>query len=223
MHQRTSKKIIIYVFIFLLVGTLNNKKISSLTLPKIEKIEISGLNDYENKELSQNLNMFKNLNILLLEKKLISDIIRSNSIIEKFSIYKNYPSNLIIDIKKSKLLAYTKKDNSFFYIASNGNLIKTNNSQINLPFIFGNIEIREFLKLKNVIDKSSFNYDNIKNLYYYKSKRWDIETKDNLIIKLPSKNLELSFEMIFKIFDKEEFVSPKIIDLRQNNQVILNG
>ena len=223
MHQRISKKIIIYVFIFLLVGTLNNKKISSLTLPKIEKIEISGLNDYENKELSQNLNMFKDLNILLLEKNLISDIIRSNSIIEKFSIYKNYPSNLIIDIKKSKLLAYTKKDNSFFYIASNGNLIKTNNSQINLPFIFGNIEIREFLKLKNVIDKSSFNYDNIKNLYYYKSKRWDIETKDNLIIKLPSKNLELSFERIFKIFDKEEFVSPKIIDLRQNNQVILNG
>lgn len=223
MHQRTSKKIIIYVFIFLLVGTLNNKKISSLTLPKIEKIEISGLNDYENKELSQNLNMFKDLNILLLEKNLISDIIRSNSIIEKFSIYKNYPSNLIIDIKKSKLLAYTKKDNSFFYIASNGNLIKTNNSQINLPFIFGNIEIREFLKLKNVIDKSSFNYDNIKNLYYYKSKRWDIETKDNLIIKLPSKNLELSFEIIFKIFDKEEFVSPNIIDLRQNNQVILNG
>ena len=44
--------------------------------------------------MSQNLNMFKDLNILLLEKNLISDIIRSNSIIEKFSIYKNYPSGL---------------------------------------------------------------------------------------------------------------------------------
>ena len=62
----------------------------------------------------------------------------------------------------------------------------------------------------------------IKNLYYFKSKRWDIETKNSLIIKLPSEKLEKSFQIISKIFYNKEF-NFNIIDLRQNNQVILDG
>ena len=166
--------------------------------------------------------MLRNLNIFFLEKNQISEIIKSNKIIEKFSIFKNYPSNLIIKIKKTKLLAYTKKNNSVYYLASNGNLIETNDNQINLPYIFGNVEIEEFLKFKKIIDNSSFNYNDINNLYYFKSKRWDIETKKNLIIKLPIKNLESSFEILLKIFQEDKFMNFNIIDLRQNNQVILN-
>ena len=81
----------------------------------------------------------------------------------------------------------------------------------------------EFLKLKSVIDKSSFNYNDIKNLYYFKSKRWNIETKNNLIIKLPSEKLDKSFQIISKIFQNKKFKNFDIIDLRQNNQVILDG
>lgn len=222
MHLRISKKILIYLLIFFLVGTLNNKKISNFTFPKIDKIEIVGLTEFENNSLSQDLYMLRNLNIFFLEKNQISEIIKSNKIIEKFSIFKNYPSNLIIKIKKTKLLAYTKKNNSVYYLASNGNLIETNDNQINLPYIFGNVEIEEFLKFKKIIDNSSFNYNDINNLYYFKSKRWDIETKKNLIIKLPIKNLESSFEILLKIFQEDKFMNFNIIDLRQNNQVILN-
>ena len=123
MHLRISKKILIYLLIFFLVGTLNNKKISNFTFPKIDKIEIVGLTEFENNSLSQDLYMLRNLNIFFLEKNQISEIIKSNKIIEKFSIFKNYPSNLIIKIKKTKLLEYTKKNNSVYYLASNGNLI----------------------------------------------------------------------------------------------------
>ena len=117
MHLQISKKVFIYIFIFFLVGTLNNKKISNLSFPKIEKIEIVGLTNSENYELSQDLDMLKDLNMFFLEENSILEIIKSNKIIEKFSIFKNYPSNLIIDIKRTELLAYTKKDNLFFYVA----------------------------------------------------------------------------------------------------------
>ena len=223
MHQRISKKIIIYLFIFLLVGSLNNRNISKFHIPKINDFTIIGLSDFENNQVNQDLYDLKDLNIFLLKKKKISEIIGSNKIVEKFSIFKKYPSDLIIDIKKAKLLAYTKKDKFNFYIASNGNLIKTNTNQFDLPFIFGNTEINEFLKLKKIIDKSNFNYDDIKNLYYFKSKRWDIETKDNLIIKLPISNLEASFKILIKIYENKEFKDYEMIDLRQNNQIILNG
>ena len=37
--------------------------------------------------------------------------------IEKFSIFKKYPSTLEIKIKKVKILAHTKKDNANFLLA----------------------------------------------------------------------------------------------------------
>ena len=177
MHLRISKKIFIYLVIFFFIGTLNNKSLKKFDFPKIDKIEVIGLSDKENYQLSQDLFIFKNLNIFFLKKKEISEILSSNKLIEKFSIFKNYPSNLIVDVKKSKLLAYTKKNDLFFFITSNGNLVQTDKQKSDLPFIFGSIEIKEFLNLKNIIDKSSFNYDDIKNFYYFKSKRWDIRSK----------------------------------------------
>ena len=153
MRLRISKKILIYLVIFFFIGTLNNKSLTNLNYPKIDKIEIKGLSEKEKFQLSQDLFIFKNLNMFFLKEKEISEILSSNKIIEKFSIFKNYPSNLIIDIKKSKLLAYTKKNDLFFFITSNGNLIQTIDQESDLPFIFGNFEIKEFLKLKTIIDK----------------------------------------------------------------------
>ena len=223
MHQQISKKIYTYLFILFLLGTLNNKNTLQLSLFKKNSFDVFGLTEIENNKISQDLNIFKESNLFFLKKKDITEIISSNKIVEKFSIFKNYPSNLIINIQKTKFLAQTKKNNLDFYIGSNGNLIEKRNNSIELPFIFGNIEIEEFLKLKKIIDNSSFNYDNIKNLYYFKSKRWDIETKDNLIIKLPVNKLEDSFKILLKLFEKEEFKNIKIIDFRQNNQVISSG
>ena len=223
MHQQISKKIYIYLFIFFLLGTFSNKNFLQFSFPKIDSFEVIGLNKIESDQISQDLLIFEESNLFLIKKKKISNIINSNKIIEKFSIFKKYPSKITINVKKTKFLAYTKINNVNFYIGSNGNLIKIINNQIELPFIFGSIEIKEFLKLKKIIDNSSFNYDNIKNLYYFKSKRWDIETKDNLIIKLPTTHLEDSFKILLKIYKKEEFKGFKVIDLRQNNQVISNG
>ena len=42
-------------------------------------------------------------------------------------------------------------------------MIKIENNKIDLPYIFGNIEISEFLKLKDIIDSSEFNFNKIKN------------------------------------------------------------
>ena len=46
MHQRISKKnILIYIFLFILLGTINNKELNMFKFPKINKIEVSGLSD----------------------------------------------------------------------------------------------------------------------------------------------------------------------------------
>tara|TARA_B100000029_G_scaffold386438_1_gene382280 strand:- start:1682 stop:2353 length:672 start_codon:yes stop_codon:yes gene_type:complete len=222
MHQRISKKIIIYLFLFSILVTANNINFSNLIFFKTTTLNISGLNNFEKEKFEKDFDFLKTETLIFLDKVEISKRIFANKTIEEFSVFKNYPSELKIFIKKTNFLAITKKNNQNYYIGSNGNLILAKNSLENLPFIFGNVEPEDFLKLKAYIDNSEFNIDQIKNLYFFKSKRWDIETKDGLIIKLPLNQIATSFNNLTKIINSEEFKDKKIIDLRQKNQVILN-
>ena len=196
MHRQISKKIFIYLFIYIVLVTLNNVNFSKSLFPLISNIEIFGLSEIENKKLHKKIKEISNENIFYLDKKKISETIYSNKIVEKLFVYKNYPSKLKIDIKKANLIAITKKNNLSYYISSNGNLIETKNLQIDLPFVFGNIDIKEFLKLKKIIDDSDFNFNDIKNLYYFKSKRWDLETEDGLVVKLPYHQINSSLDIL---------------------------
>ena len=223
MPLQINRKIFIYLFIFFILGTFTNRKFLNSNFLKIDNYKITGLSQFDNNLIRQDLSSLKKQNLFTLKKIRISKMINSYKVIERFSVFKNYPSNLNVVIEATNFLALTKKNGQDFYIGSNGNLIKVKNHKMDLPFVFGNIEIQEFLKLKKIIDNSNFNYKDIKNLYYFKSKRWDIETNNNLIIKLPIKKLENSFEILFNIYKKEEFKDLTIIDLRQYNQIILNG
>ena len=51
------------------------------------------------------------------------------------------------------------------------------NTSQNIPYIFGDFKIQNFFELKNAIDEANFNYDEVKNLFFFKSERRDIETK----------------------------------------------
>ena len=222
MHQRISKKIVIYLFLFIILVTVNNINFLNFNLPQISNLEISGLNDFEKEEFKDDFDFLKNKNIISLDKDEVLKKIFSNKIVEDAFIFKKYPSDLKISIKKTDFLAITKKDNQDYYIGSNGNLILLRNISENLPFVFGDIEVEEFLKLKLQIDKSKFEFDQIKNLFFFKSKRWNIETKDGLIIMLPLNQIDLSLNILSKIMNEKQFQNKKLIDLRNNGKVIIN-
>ena len=221
MHQNKSKKILVYFFLLLVVGSINNKTFSKVKFFQIKNINITGLADFENETLLSNLNNIFFKNILLINKNEISKVIEKNTLVEKYTILKKYPSTLNVRIEKTKFLAKINKNNKIFYIGSNGKLIK-NDIKYELPFIFGNPDINEFLTFKKIIDNSKINYEEIKNLYYFQSNRWDIELNDNLIIKLPKKNLDNSLNIAFDIFKNDNFNKLRQIDLRIKNQIITN-
>ena len=190
---------------------------------KFYKFEISSLSEFNDSEIINDLTNYNYQSLFFLKSEKIMETIKNYKIIEEYQIYKHYPSTLIVDLKKTKFLAITKIDGINFYIGSNGNMIKTRDDNKNLPIIFGKVDVEEFLKLKNLIDKSNFDFSHIKNLYFFKSKRWDIETKEGLLIKLPQKNLDESFQLFIDIMNNEYPDEINIIDLRQNNLLILNG
>ena len=91
------------------------------------------------------------------------------------------------------------------------------------PFIFGDFKNENLFELKEAIDKTKFNYEEIKNLFSFKSGRWDIETKDGLLIKLPKDEIQESLNLLLNILEKDKEKKINKIDLRQLNQVIING
>ena len=48
MHQQKGKIILIYFFIFLIVGSINNNSLNRIQLEKIKNIKISGLDEDQN-------------------------------------------------------------------------------------------------------------------------------------------------------------------------------
>ena len=223
MQIRTSKKIILYLLVLLLLGTPINKNFFEINTDKFNKFEISSLSEFNDRDIINDLSNYKYQSLFLLKSQTIIKIIKKYKIIEDYKFYKHYPSKLIVDLKKTKFLAITKINGVNFYIGSNGNLIKTKDNIEDLPIIFGKVNVLEFLNLKNLIDNSNFDFSDIKNLYFFKSKRWDIETKEGLLLKLPQKNLAESFQLFINIINNNYPDEINVIDLRQNNLLILNG
>ena len=222
MQQRKSKKIFIYFFLLLVVGSINNINVNKLKIKGVNDINIIGL---EIKDKLILLKQIKNLNlnnIFSINKEVLINEIESNSLVEKYLIIKKYPSSLEINIEKTKFLAKINKNGQIFYLGSNGKFIKNDFSNDKLPFIFGNPDVIEFFDIKEIIDKSKITFKEIKNLYFYPSKRWDLELKNDTIIKLPSDHTNLALNLAIEFLYDDKFNDNKIIDARIKNQIILD-
>jgi cell division protein FtsQ len=124
MQQRKSKKILIYFFLLLVVGSINNINLNSLKLRNISNINISGLDIKDESTLLKQISNFNFNNIFLINKIDLINEIESNPLVENYSVFKKYPSSLDINIEKTKFLAKINKNSQIFYIGSNGKLVK---------------------------------------------------------------------------------------------------
>ena len=189
--------------------------------PSLDEINVNGLNKIYNLKISKELEVIKLRNLFLLDANLIDKVLEPYNIIENYFVFKHYPSSINIKLNQTNFLAFTKKNDKKFYIGSNGKLIEEVNEDKNLPQLFGNFEMIEFLKLKEIIDNSNFDYFRIKDIFFFKSKRWDIELKDGVFIRLPIKYSTDTLNFINKIIKDKNFKDKKYIDIRQKTQVII--
>ena len=90
-----------------------------------------------------------------------------------------------------------------------------------LPYVFGELSIKHFFELKQILEYSNFPFENIKKFYFFPSKRWDIELNNNIVFKLPKDNLKKAINNAINFIDLEKQDIEKIIDLRVKNQIIV--
>jgi cell division protein FtsQ len=221
MLQQINKKIIFYISLIIILGTFNNKNLKNFDLPKINMIDIEGI-EFNDNEFSKITNLIKVNNILSIKKSQIKEILNSNNFIEEYEVFKRYPSSIEIKVRKINFLASTNINGKNYLVGSNGKFIDTEDHSKNLPFVFGNFETEKFLEFKNIILQTDFKYNNIKNFYYFPSGRWDIEMISGVLIKLPISGIKESLNLSIELLDNIEFSKTKILDIRQKNQIVTN-
>lgn len=227
LQQINKKKIYFYIFSFLFLTTLinqnlflklNNNFLLKNIIVKSDTIEI------ENK-IRLSFDYLVNINIFLINKKLIKKKIESLLYLENISVKKKYPSTIIINAKKTDLIAVTFLDQKKYYVGNNGKLILLKNISDNkkLPIIFGKFEVNNFIKLNNKLEKNGLDTNKIIRYYYHKNKRWDLFFVNGIVIRLPNKDL-INALKLFQNFKKNNAIKQNTtIDLRIENRLILKN
>ena len=224
MLQKIDKKykVYIYLFIFFLLSTFNSIQLinSNFFEFNVDQIKVSGLSKKNNLKISEEIEKLLIKNIFLIKKEFLLQILEKNNLINSFEIKKIYPDIIEVKIEKSKFLGITNIDGKFFFLGSNGKLIDYDESNKNLPYVFGKINVNDFIKFVEFVKKSKFDFNKIKEIYFFPSGRWDIKTLDDKLFKLPMDNIEFKFNLINELYKSEEFKNVKIIDLRFKKKII---
>ena len=224
MHQSIDKrnKIVIYLIFLILLSTTDNKFLKSqkINAVAINKIDVSGLSNNDNLQITNKLKELLFKNILFVTQENIYKIISQYNLVESYSVKKIYPKRIDIKIKPTRFIAKISGNNKFL-IGSNGKLIESEITNETLPFLFGEFNSEKFLKFKRIIENSEFKFIDFKSIFFYSSNRWDILTIDDILIKLPEKNLTETLRVAHKIIKDDKFKHNRVIDLRISNHIIV--
>ena len=216
------KKQFVFAFVLLvLFSTYKSKKSLSINKLKIETIYIENNLILSNEEIRENLDFLYNTNLLFLNTTSIERVLKKKDFIKDFKIKKIYPNKIKIMVFEKKPIFILQQKKKKFYIDENINLINYLELKDfkDLPVIFGKKE--NFRIFYQNLKKINFPFNLIKNYYYFESNRWNLETHEKKIIKLPSENYIESLKNFIKLQKTNDFEKFKIFDYRINNQLIL--
>ena len=218
----------IYFYLALLLVLLSTHNLNSINSAneyfKVKKIVLKGnIEENLNREISTSLDKFYNYNIFLINSEEIKNILNNFNIISEYKIKKEYPSVIRIDLKKTNIVAYYYDKNQKIYIGNNGKKIKKNNLKSkDLPSIEGQVDIKKFLELKKKLINKGFKLNDFSKFYFFKSNRWNLLFKNEILVKLSADDIEFSLKLLKDIIQSSNISDIKVIDLRIRNRVILS-
>ena len=188
----------------------------------IQNIEIKNNKLSNIIEIEKNLNNLYNKNILLIRSRDIEIPLKEIYFIDRIKVKKKYPDTLIINIFETKPIAIIFKDKTKYIIDSSSNLIPNQDLENtdDLHNVFGDEAEKYFISFYKRLENNNFLTNNIKNFYFFKIGRWDLELKNDVIIKLPSIKIDAAINKSIELLKREDFKKYKIIDLRVDGKII---
>ena len=215
------KRSIIAFILFILLTTITSKQEIIISKFNIKEIIIENNLLLETEDIIESLKPIYNKNLVNLNYREIEDKLSKKTFIESFNIKKKYPNTLQIKIVEKKPIAILQNKKKKYFLSEKLDLIEFNNSKKyqNLPFILG--EEKKFKIFYNNLNEINFPLEIINKYTLYESNRWDIETINKKVIKLPTNNYVKSLKNYLNLRTKKNFENYKVFDYRIENQLIL--
>ena len=216
------RRLLVGLILLLLFSTYNLQGYFNINSKlNLKKILIENNNIVDEKIIKKKLSFLYNSNLFYLDSKKIKNQLMEIKFIESFRIKKIFPNTIRIKIFEKKPIAILHYRKNKKYITDKGDLIDFVfiNQFRNLPTVFG--DKKSFKIFYIDLQRIDFPINEIKTFYLFESKRWDLLTFNEKLIKLPVKNYEKSLENFLNIKDQENFEKYKIFDYRISNQLIL--
>ena len=214
-------QIVISILLIIFLSTITFKEKKVITKFNLEKIIIENNSIINKGELKELLFPIYGKNLLKLKSIEIKRLLSQNNFIESFDTKKIYPNTLKIKIYEKKPIAILIDKKNKYLLSEKIDLIqfeKIKNFQ-DLPYVKGNQ--KEFKIFYTNLKKINFPFEIVKEYILFDTNRWDIETINGKIIKLPSKNYINRLKNYLNLRSKTNFKKYKIFDYRINNQIIL--
>ena len=215
------KYLVTALFLLILLTTINSQQNFVISKFNLKTIIIENNLLLKDKDIKGLLLPIYNKNLIFLDNLEVKKVLMQNSFIESFNVKKKYPSTLKIKIFEKKPIAVLFSKKNKFYLSEKMDLFEFKNlpNYQTLPYVFGNKD--DFKIFYKNLKKIDFPLNIIAKYTLYETNRWDLKTKNNQVIKLPSKNYTKSLESYLKLKNKNGFEKYELFDYRINNQLIL--
>ncbi len=213
------KKIFFYSFLLILLSTPLNLKYNSFIkdIFKIKNIKI-----VPNELVFEEVYNLLNQNIFKLNNSNLKNFLNKYTYLKSIEIKKIYPDTLEVLITKSSPIAIIDNQISFTYLGDNGRVFKDNKEYNFIPILKGEIDIAEAIVVLNLLDKSFYKLEDIKEIIFFPTKRINIILKDNKILKFPI-YIDLKYINSTYNFLKTIKTEKQIIDFRILERIILKN
>ena len=189
-------------------------------------VNINGLNNINEDEILNLIKPYKDSSIFLIPIKKIAKKISQNNWVKSINIQSNYKDTIEINIDESKPIGiYTTGIQNILFsddlkILEN---IANNEKRFSALIKFeGKNSLHESIKLIDSFPDDFIQY--VDKAFLINQRRWDLELKNSILLKLPENNIKEALENYKKIyinFSNEELIEIESIDLRMKKKIIL--
>ena len=219
MPQKKGNKLnfILYILLILALSSINNYNNKNIFI--IKHISVNGFSDEKNKIVKNDVQTIFGKNIIFLEKNNFEKFINRNDT-KDLTVKKIFPNKILINFIPAKPISVIEKQNDKIILGDNGKILNVKINENDFPIVTGSENISHIFEVINLLISSKFDYKSIKNIVFFKSGRFDIKLKNEVLIRFP---INYSKEVInygSDLLNNKKFVNSKTIDLRINNRII---
>lgn len=221
MHQLIDKKkkIYFYIFFLILLSTPLNLKYNSFIK---ETFRIKNIKVVPNELVFEEVYNLLNQNIFKLNNSNLKNFLNKYTHLKSIEIKKIYPDTLEVLITKSSPIAIIDNQITFTYLGDNGKVFKDNIEYNSIPILKGELDIDDAIVVLNLLDKSLYKLEDIKEIIFFPTKRINIILNDDKILKFP---IYIDLKYINKTYDFLQTIKTEkqVIDFRILGKIILKN